>query len=51
MLCYYGADPIAKKALAKRSGFSLIRANKIVMLSFMTLGMNLVMTYDKKEML
>ena len=48
---YYGADPISKKALAKQSEFSLIRANKSVMLSFMTLRMDLVMMSDKKGML
>ena len=48
---YSGADPIAKKALAKRSEFSLIRTDKIIMLSFMTLGMDLVMMSDKKGML
>ena len=41
-------DPTAKKALAKRSEFSLIRVDKIVMLSFMTLGMDLIMISDKK---
>ena len=41
-------DPIAKKALAKWNELSLIRADKIVMLSFMTLGMDLVMMSDKK---
>ena len=45
---YSGADPIAKKVLAKRSEFSLIRADKIVMLSFMTLG---IIMSDKKGML
>ena len=44
-------DPIAKKALAKRSEFSLIRADKIIMFSFMTLGRDLVMMSDKKGML
>ena len=42
------SDPIAKKALAKRSEFSLITADKIVMLSFMTLGMDLVLMSDTK---
>ena len=44
-------NPIAKKALAKFSEFLLIRADKIVMLSFMTLGVDLVMMSDKKGML
>ena len=44
-------DPIAKKALAKRNEFSLIRTDKIIRLSFMTLGIDLVMTSDKKKML
>ena len=44
-------NPIAKKALAKFSEFLLIRADKIVMLSFMTLDMDLVMMSDKKGML
>ena len=44
-------DPIEKKALTKRGEFSLIRADKIVMLSFMTLGIDLVIEFDKKEML
>ena len=43
-------DLIEKKALAKRSEFSLIRADKIVVLTFMTLGMDLVMMSDKKGM-
>ena len=43
-------NPIVKKALAKFSEFLLIRADKI-MLSFMTLGMDLVMMSDKKGML
>ena len=46
-----GLDLIAKKALARRSEFSLIRADKIVMLSFTNLGMDLVMMSDKKGML
>ena len=41
-------NPKAKKALAKRSEFSLIRIDKIVMLSFMTLGMDLIMISDKQ---
>ena len=45
------ADLIAKKTLVKRSEFSLIRADRFVMLSFMTLGMALVMICDKKGML
>ena len=48
---YSGADPTAKKALTKRSEFSLIRADKIVTLSFTTLGMDLVMMSEKKGML
>ena len=40
-------NAIAKKVLAKRNEFSLIRADKIVMLFFMTLGMDLVMLSDK----
>ena len=44
-------NPIAKKALAKRNELSLIRADKIVMLFFMTLGMDLVMMSDKIGML
>ena len=45
------SDPIEKKALTKRGEFLLIRVDKIVRLSFMTLGMDLVMMFDKKEML
>ena len=45
------SDPIEKKILAKRSQFSLIRADKFLMLSFMTLNMNLVMMSDKNRML
>ena len=45
------ADPIEKKTIAKRSEFALIRADKIVMLSFMTFGTDLVMMFDKKGML
>ena len=45
---YSGADPVAKKALIKWSEFSLIMADKIVMLPFMTLGMDLVMLSDIK---
>ena len=48
---YSGADSIAKKALAKRSEVSLTRADEIDMLSFMTLGMDLIMMSDKKGML
>ena len=44
-------DPIEKNALTKQSELLLIRANKIVMLSFATLGMDLVMMSDKKGML
>ena len=44
-------NPIAKKALAKRNEFSVIRVDKIVMLFFMTLGMDLVMMSDKIGML
>ena len=44
-------DLIAKKALAKRSELSFIRADKIVILTFMTLSMDLVMMSDKKGML
>ena len=44
-------DQIEKNALAKQSELLLIRANKIVMLSFATLGMDLAMMSDKKGML
>ena len=44
-------NPIAKTALAKRNEFSVIRVDKIVMLFFMTLGMDLVMMSDKIGML
>ena len=37
------SDFIEKKTLAKGSGFSLIRTDKILVLSFMTLDMDLVM--------
>ena len=40
-----------KKTLAKKSEFSLIRADKILIISFMTLDMDLVMISDKKGML
>ena len=43
-------DPIRKKTLAKQSEFSLIKGDKIVMLSFMVLGMDLVMTSDNVMM-
>ena len=46
-----GSDPTEKKTLAKRSEFSLIRADKILMLSFMTLDMHPVMMSDEKGML
>ena len=39
-------NPIAKKTIAKRSEFSLIRKNKTAMLSFMPLGMDLVIMSD-----
>ena len=42
---------IEKRKLAKRSKFSLIRVDKIFMLSFMTLDMDLVMMSDRKGML
>ena len=45
------SDPIEKKILANRSKFSLIRANKIAMLCFMTFDMDLVMLSDKRGML
>ena len=44
-------DPIEKKTLAKQSEFSLFRADKIVMLSFMTLKMDMVIMFDKSGML
>ena len=44
-------DPVTKKALVKRNEFTLIREEMIVMLFFMTLGMDLVMMSDKKRML
>ena len=44
-------DQIEKNALVKQSELLLIRANKIVMLSFATLGMDLAMMSDKKGML
>ena len=46
---YSRPGPIEKKALAKRSKFSLIRKGKIVTLSFMTLGMDLVLMSDKRK--
>ena len=46
---YSRPGPIEKKALAKRSKFSLIREGKIVTLSFMTLGMDLILMSDKRE--
>ena len=42
---------LAKKARAKRSELSLIRADKFAILSFMTLDLDLVMMSDKEEML
>ena len=45
------SDPTGKKTLAKQSEFSLIRADKILILSFMTLDMNLVMMSDKEGIL
>lgn len=44
-------DQVEKNALVKQSELLLIRANKIVMLSFATLGMDLAMMSDKKGML
>ena len=44
-------DPIEKKTLSKLSEVLLIRANKILILSFMTLDMDLVMMSDKKGIL
>ena len=44
-------NPIEKKTLAKLSEVLLIRANEILILSFMTLDMDLVMMSDKKGIL
>ena len=44
-------DPTEKKTLAKQREFSLIRVDKILILSFMTLDMNLVMMSDKEGIL
>ena len=43
--------PIEENTLAKRSEISVIRADKIVLLSFMTLCIDLVKLSDKKGML
>ena len=49
---YSRGRPNRKEGLAKRNEFSLITADKIVMLSFMTLGMDLVlMSHTKGECL
>ena len=40
--------PIEKKAIAKRSEFLLTGTDKIVILSFMSLSMDLKMMSDKK---
>ena len=45
------SDPTEKKTLAKQREFSLIRVDKILILSFMTLDMNLVMMSDKEGIL
>ena len=44
-------NPIEKKTLAKLSEVLLIRANEILILSFMTLDMDLVMMSDKNGIL
>ena len=41
-------DPTEKNTLAKRSELSLIRVDKVVMLSCLTLGMDVVMMSDRK---
>ena len=45
------SDAIENRKLAKWSEFSLIMKDKILMLSFMTLDMDLVIMTDKKGML
>ena len=45
------SDPIEKKIRAKQSKFSLIRADKILMLSFMIWDMDQVMMFDQKGIL
>ena len=42
------SDPTEKNTLAKRSELSLIRVDKVVMLSCLTLGMDVVMMSDRK---
>ena len=46
-----GFDPTEKKTLTNRSEFSLIRADKIIILSFKTFDMDLIIMFDRKEML
>ena len=46
-----GFDPIEKKTLTNRGEFSLIRADKIIILSFKTFDMDLIIMFDRKEML
>lgn len=41
-------DPTEKNTLAKRSELSLIRVDKVVVLSCLTLGMDVVMMSDRK---
>ena len=45
------SDPVEKKTQTKQSEFSLIRGDKVLMLSFMSFHMDLVMMSDKKGML
>ena len=46
-----GFDPIEKKTLTNRGEFSLIRADKIIILSFKTFDMDLIIMFDRKGML
>lgn len=43
------SDPTEKNTLAKWSELSLIRVDKVVMLSCLTLGMDVVMTSDENK--
>ena len=55
-ICYFPqlvqeSDPVEKKTLAKQSKFLLIRTDKILILSIIALGMNLIMVSDKIGMI
>ena len=45
------SNPVEKKTQTRRSEFSLIREDQVLMLSFMSFHMDVVMMSDKKGML